>query len=311
MSARQASGLAAGVAAALRCCGPQSQTAAHAWLLRPAGSLLNATPSTSTPVGSAPPAAALANPVGAVRGMAGGNPMGGFDPWSWFDYRKTIYPDVYDAQEGLLCRTYKAHGSVAERYEPPQPFTDWNLLADPELERKTKYWNKRLYTAFVLHRSVWKYSKSALQAKIADAYRSVNTALATGDLSLAEPFVSEQMLQRLGGEVARRGRNRVEWRLVGDGPDAAKGDVQLVHGSIVPNPMKQGKLHFAQWTARIASKQVVAVYDARGKLLAGDPHKELDVVDYWVFERPILKAAIVPRPGPMGAEWKLIDRLQL
>ncbi len=41
---------------------------------------------------------------------------------------------------------------------------------------------------------------------------------------------------------------------------------------------------------------------------AGDPHKAIDVEDYWVFERP-LKARIVPRPGPQGAAWRLVERL--
>ncbi len=33
-----------------------------------------------------------------------------------------------------------------------------------------------------------------------------------------------------------------------------------MHGVVVPNPLRQGKLHFAQWTARIRSRQVVAVH---------------------------------------------------
>lgn len=47
-----------------------------------------------------------------------------------------------------------------------------------------------------------------------------------------------------------------------------------------------------------------------GTCFAGDPDKELEVVDHWVFERPILKAWIAPRPGPSGAEWRLVERLQ-
>lgn len=32
---------------------------------------------------------------------------GRFDPWAFFDYRKTVYPDVYDPNEALLCSRYK------------------------------------------------------------------------------------------------------------------------------------------------------------------------------------------------------------
>lgn len=81
-------------------------------------------------------------------------------------------------------------------------------------------------------------------------------------------FVTESMLQRLTGEISRRGRAvRVEWRMVSE-PEPR--DIKLVAGSVVHNPLKQGRLHFVQWTAQISSRQVVAVYDARGNLIAGE-----------------------------------------
>lgn len=49
------------------------------------------------------------------------------------------------------------------------------------------------------------------------------------------------------------------------------GGVRCPLALCVPATRRQGKLHFAQWTARIPSRQVVAVYDNRGKLLAGEP----------------------------------------
>ncbi|GFR46694.1 hypothetical protein Agub_g8313 [Astrephomene gubernaculifera] len=299
MAQRQAAQGIAGVAAALRTIAQQTGT----WGARPLGSLITSQPSTSFA------AAFQCEQVSPCRGMARGSPFTGFNPGSWFDYRKIVYPDVYDANESLLCDRYKTHGTVVERFQPPQPYTNWNPLLDPELERRVKYWHTWFWTSLVCYRSLWAYRKPQLQQRMLDAYKNVNAALATGDLSLAEPYVSEPMLQRLGGEIARRGRStRVEWRLVGE-PDPK--DITFVHGAVVGNPMKQGRLSFVQWTARIPSKQVVAVYDARGRLLAGDPNKELDVVDYWVFERPILKAWVIPRPGPQGATWRLVDRLQV
>ncbi|GIL69713.1 hypothetical protein Vretimale_10185 [Volvox reticuliferus] len=272
---------------------------AGGWYSRPLGSLITAQPSTSF-------AAACA--LSQTRSLARPANTVGFDPWSFFDYRKFIYPDVYDPNEALLCNRYKTHGSVVEQYVPPKPFSHWNPLLDPELDRRTKYFNFRLYTSFVCYRSLWGFSKSDLQTRILTAYKSVNMALASGDMRYAEPYVTESMLLRLTGEVSRRGRAaRVEWRIVSE-PQPQ--DIQLVSGAVVQNPLKQGRLHFVQWTARVPSRQVVAVYDARGNLIAGDPNKELDVVDYWVFERPIIKALMVPRPGPQGADWRLLDRLQ-
>ncbi len=54
--------------------------------------------------------------VGPCRHMKVSTVGGRFDPWSFFDYRKTIYPDVYDPNEALLCTRYKVrHGGNAVR----------------------------------------------------------------------------------------------------------------------------------------------------------------------------------------------------
>lgn len=103
-------------------------------------------------------------------------------------------------------------------------------------------------------------------------------------------------------------------------------------------------LHFVQWTLAIQSEQSFAVYDKakrqlEPRLVAGDPSKIVkvgggwrlckwvfavlipvstatispctqQVVDYWVFERPVLKSWFVPKPGPKRADWRLVARLQ-
>lgn len=53
-------------------------------------------------------------------------------------------PPCWDTPS-LLCTTLplQAHGSVVEPYVPPKPYTHWNVLADPELEKRTKYFNHR------------------------------------------------------------------------------------------------------------------------------------------------------------------------
>ncbi|KAG2452942.1 hypothetical protein HYH02_002279 [Chlamydomonas schloesseri] len=286
------------------------------WCARPAGSLITAPASTSGAAGSLigleqqhPQLLQPQQQHQQLRHMSRipAAFTSGFNPFAWFDYRKMVYPEVYDANEAHLWARYKSHGGLAERYSPPGRLTHANPLADPEMEARIKYWSKGLYAGVVCRTSIWGFSAAALQQRVVDAYKAVNAALAAGDMALAEPYVTEQMGLRLAGDVARRGRASVTWRLV---REPKPSDIELVHGTIVKNPLKQGKLHFAQWTARIPSRQVVAVYDNRGKLLAGDPDKELDVVDHWVFERPILKAWIMPRPGPSGAEWRLVERLQ-
>lgn len=49
-------------------------------------------------------------------------------------------------------------------------------------------------------------------------------------------YVTEQTGLRLAGEVARRGRSSVTWRMV---REPKPSDIKLVHGTIVSNPLKQ------------------------------------------------------------------------
>lgn len=53
----------------------------------------------------------------------------------------------------------------------------------------------------------------------------------------------------------------------------------------------------------------MAAYGRNKHLLAGDPDRVVPVEDYWVFERPIIKSLIIPKEGPQGARWRVIDRL--
>jgi len=58
---------------------------------------------------------------------------------------------------------------------------------------------------------------------------------------------------------------------------------------------------FAQLTVRLRSRQTFAAYDARGKLLAGDPTAGFSVTDLWVFEMSLRKG--------IANRWRLAARL--
>lgn len=66
---------------------------------------------------------------------------GGGDPFRFLDPKKVMNPDIYDPEVSAMCRRFKFHGIVVDPYTRPKPFTHWNLLADPELEKRTKYFN--------------------------------------------------------------------------------------------------------------------------------------------------------------------------
>lgn len=58
---------------------------------------------------------------------------------------------------------------------------------------------------------------------------------------------------------------------------------------------------FAQLTVRLQSTQRFAAYDARGRLLAGDPDAHFPVTDLWVFEMSLRKS--------VANRWRLAARL--
>ncbi len=54
-----------------------------------------------------------------------------------------------------------------------------------------------------------------------------------------------------------------------------------------PQNLQDDKSAFSQFTVRIHSRQIYAAYDARGRVVAGDPDATLPVTDLWVFERSL------------------------
>jgi large subunit ribosomal protein L45 len=66
-------------------------------------------------------------------------------------------------------------------------------------------------------------------------------------------------------------------------------------------PLQDDSSAFAQLTVRLQSTQRFAAYDARGRLLAGDPDAHFPVTDLWVFEMSLRKS--------VANRWRLAARL--
>jgi len=62
----------------------------------------------------------------------------------------------------------------------------------------------------------------------------------------------------------------------------------------------QTAYEFAQITCRFDTKQSLAVYNAKGEIVAGNK-EPTKVVDYWVFERSLKKDNVTP--------WRLCGRI--
>ena len=95
----------------------------------------------------------------------------------------------------------------------------------------------------------------------------------------------------------RGGWARVDWNL------ESIDECQVVRGRLImANANDSNGPGFAQLTTRFRGKQRFAAYDARGRLVAGDPDEILDVEDFWVFEHGLK----IP-----NARWRLAGRLHM
>ncbi|KAG1679693.1 hypothetical protein FOA52_006212 [Chlamydomonas sp. UWO 241] len=242
---------------------------------------------------------------------------------------RLMHPDVYDNQERQAADMYKFHGKVMDPYYRNNPFKTWNLSANnkegwDELERRCRYFYNRFWTYRVCYQSLWGFSPKALKAHVAEVYVRINTAIAQGhkgrhELDCIKELVSPVLMDQLRADAVRlqQAGRIVTWRMIKE-PSAS--DVRIVNGFLakaVTSGQLRATLHFVQWTVEVTSEQTFAVHEkppARSsgapRLIAGDLDAPVRVVDHWVFERPVLKSMVVPKPGPARADWKLVARLR-
>jgi large subunit ribosomal protein L45 len=165
------------------------------------------------------------------------------------------------------------------------------------------------------------WSLATFKAEAIEIYRDVCTAIAAGDAASLRHKATESQLTDIKRyarrtvvayaashsppcrELKRReagGWARVKWELV------EVLECSVVHGRLVaPNP-KDTANSWAQMTVALKSTQRFSAYDARGKLVSGDPAQLLQVQDYWVLER----AMIVGMPDGLK-RWRLAARMTL
>ena len=180
-------------------------------------------------------------------------------------------------------------------------------------------WN-RMEASRICFFSLQRFTQKALKLEAISMYKSISEAIANPqELRDVKALLSPTLYGQLEGQSKRfASSNQIEWKMV---KEPSLSDVKLVDGKVgrpssSPNSQLQSKLGFAQWTLEIKSEQTFAVYSKKGAsnkglvLTSGDPDKVIQVVDYWVFERPIF-IGWVPREGPRGARWTLVDRLNV
>ncbi|CAE6449731.1 unnamed protein product [Rhizoctonia solani] len=127
-------------------------------------------------------------------------------------------------------------------------------------------------------------SSKHLIAHALAAYQTMNSSFARGDPKSLSRVCSEEQLKRLRERIKARPRDQlVVWQgEPGEGVGVAK---VMSFRTVDAWSSKKPQDHCAQVLVRFDTKQAVAVYGPKGKLLSGDPKKLVPVREYMIMEK--------------------------
>ncbi|CAE6444389.1 unnamed protein product [Rhizoctonia solani] len=119
------------------------------------------------------------------------------------------------------------------------------------------------------------------------AYKTMNSSFARGDVKALSRVCSEEQLKKLRERIKARPKDQlVVWQgedLEGKGQGGTA--KVLSFRTVDAWSGKKPEDHCAQVLVRFDTKQAVAVYGPKGKLLSGDPKKLVPVREYIIMEK--------------------------
>ncbi|KAI5083865.1 hypothetical protein GOP47_0000034 [Adiantum capillus-veneris] len=197
-------------------------------------------------------------------------------------FARTIAPPHLQRQVGL--KVYRgSSGTVIDPYHvrTRSPFLErWFTRKGWQEIKQSIMHQLRSGYALAKLRQMTGQTRKAFVADVERLYTEINTAIAEGNRNALKELVTESMLSVLKNEIKKREGiwDRVEWRL---GGPLNMSTLQARMAAIDPKDLDKA---FVQITVRIKSTQYFGAFDQDGKLVAGDPLKQISVEDIWVFE---------------------------
>ncbi|CAM6082832.1 unnamed protein product [Calypogeia fissa] len=206
--------------------------------------------------------------------------------------QKPVKLRLYMGSPGIIGEPYK-------KPSPPLPILRRWFTMEGWKRRKQSFMAmiKTAYTVAKLRQKTKGYSQQRFYQEASDLYKQINVALAEGERTALRQLVTDNVFSIMKNELKHRENSwaKVKWEMVGP-----INKIRTLQGRLIGVDKNNQDNAFVQLTLRILSKQKFAAYDKNGKLVAGDPDKELLVEDYWVFEKPLLLTE---------AKWRLCGRL--
>ncbi|KAH8547753.1 hypothetical protein BGW37DRAFT_432020 [Umbelopsis sp. PMI_123] len=195
------------------------------------------------------------------------------------------YASKHRVTEGkqILVRDY----GVIANYVPPETtpaisdFHKWRLVKWRNLRNSVQ---NMLGIGLIKYKSLYEKWNSGKFLSIAEeTYKDMNSAFARGDRNLLEEVCLDAMYSNLKNQLKTRSNVTWDWQYHGE-VEAPK--IVCVRCMGTSGFSKTG-FSVGQVTVRMHTKQSMAVYDKKNRLIAGDPHKIQNVREYVVFQRAL------------------------
>ncbi|KAF7727852.1 39S ribosomal protein L45, mitochondrial [Apophysomyces ossiformis] len=181
------------------------------------------------------------------------------------------------------------HGVFAN-YVPPEKtpsvtdFQRWRLTKWRNLKNSV---SNLLSVGLIKYKSQYDTWNSGKFLSVAEeTYKDMNDAFARGDRSMLEEVCLDAMYSNLKNQIKQRNQARWEWRYHGE---VETPKIVCVRCMSATGVSKHG-FAVAQVTVRMFTKQSMAVFDKKNRLIGGDPEKIHNVLEYVVFQKTISDA---------------------
>ncbi|KAI8076839.1 uncharacterized protein BX664DRAFT_287683 [Halteromyces radiatus] len=178
------------------------------------------------------------------------------------------------------------HGVFAN-YIPPETspsisdFQNWRLTKWRNLKNNVQ---NLLSVGLIKYKSQYEKWNSGKFLSIAEeTYKDMNDSFARGDREILEEVCLDAMYSSLKNQLKHRNNARWEWKYHGEVETPRIVCVRCVGTSGVS---KSG-FSVGQVTVRMYTKQSMAVYDKKNRLVGGDPNQIHNVLEYVVFQKTI------------------------
>ncbi|KAI7899796.1 uncharacterized protein BX663DRAFT_519540 [Cokeromyces recurvatus] len=195
---------------------------------------------------------------------------------------KRTYVTHQDKQ--ILLRDHGVFANYVPPEQTPSMFTDftkWRLTKWRNLKNSVQ---NLLSVGLIKHKSLYeKWNSRKFLSEAIETYKDMNDAFARGDRAILEEVCLDSMYSNLKNQLKHRNNAHWEWRYHGD---VEQPKIVCVRCLGTTGLSKHG-FSIGQVTVKMFTKQSMAVYDKKNKLIGGDPNKIHNVLEYVIFQKTI------------------------